>query len=315
MSAVIAGSAPAAATDAELFIDLAGPATGFAATFNFKNSTSQNNIQGLDGSGNPTPFHNGLPQYPNFRIPTGSTNAGVYSAIIASPQSTASDYAAALAPFYGGTSLTISNQTVTQPDFDTLSSGRIDFDHGLIAPVGSSVIGVDDLSFNFNTFTWDGVIAPGQTGDSRSNLTTPGAPLDISPLSPAYTPYNDGSGGGNAQIFYRISIDNVTGNGLTFLDSALLDMDFRGEILVEIFVAAAPTAGSLEYRGTLSTDTTPDPLGYAFAVAGIDSEAFFADTGFVMNRSGTASLVPEPAAGVSVLGVGLVAARRRPRGA
>ncbi|MEM9754300.1 MAG: hypothetical protein AAF916_13085, partial [Planctomycetota bacterium] len=198
-SFVAAGLAPAAS--ANQFIDLGGPATGFVAVNNFKNSSSQNGIEGLDSNGNFNPGHNGLPDYPNFQIPVGGTNAGVFSAVIASPQSTANDYATALSnAFYGGASVVVNNQTITEPAAATLSAGRIDFDNALVTGTGIETVPVTALNFDFNTFAWDGTVDPAVTGDPRSNFST--APLNVSPFSSVFTPFNDGSGSGNAQLYY-----------------------------------------------------------------------------------------------------------------
>src|SRR5690606_8025441 len=52
-------------------IDLGGPATGYLAVSNYKNSVSQ---AGIEGAGN------GLPGYPNYAIPAGQANAGRWTA-------------------------------------------------------------------------------------------------------------------------------------------------------------------------------------------------------------------------------------------
>jgi len=46
--------------------------------------------------------------------------------------------------------------------------------------------------------------------------------------------FNDGVGAGNAQLYYEISIDNVTGSGLTFVNGELTDMDFTGDVTINV---------------------------------------------------------------------------------
>lgn len=293
-------------TSAAQFVDLGGPASGYVAAFNFKNSGTQNGIEGKDTDGNFNPNHNGLPDYPNFQIPVGFTNAGVYTAIITSPLAAGADYSAISADFYGGAPITINNQVNSQADFSTLSAGRIDFDNALVTGVGTEIVPVTALTFDFNTFEWDGVV----DAEPRSNFTlaNPAPPIMISPFSPVYTEFNDGSGSGNAQLFYLISIDNVSGTGLTFQDGDLVSMDFTGDLSISGFVAPFAGFGSLDYTGTFSASG----LGYAFDVTGTDSLAFFSGVNLLANRTGTAALVPEPAAAILVVaGVTCCLGRRR----
>jgi hypothetical protein len=298
------------------YVNLGGPATGYLAIFNAKNSTTQNGIEGKNADGTFNPTHNGLPEYPNFQIPTGFTNAGVYTAVIASPQSTTADYSAFSGQFYGGAPISVNNQLVNQPGFSTLSAGRIDYDNSLVSPIGASTIGVAGLSFDFNTFLWDGNVTPGQTGDPRSNFNasyaSPASPIAISPFSPVYQPYNDGSGAGNAQFFYQLSIGNVTGSGLSFQDGELVSMDLQGDITVRVagapFFNATTGAGSVNFTGGAFTASG---LGYEFNVSGIRNVSIFSNIHLLMNRAGTASLVPEP--GSLLLAVPAAAALLRRR--
>ncbi|MEM9585956.1 MAG: hypothetical protein AAGA03_01640, partial [Planctomycetota bacterium] len=210
------------------YIDLGGPATGYFAVSNFKNSSTQNGIEGKDSNGNFDPSHNGLPDFANYQMANGN-----YTAVIASPLSAGSDYTA-FGSFGSGTfngdPIQINNQVVSQPDFSTLSVGRIDY--APITGVGTEVVSVANLTFDFNTFEWDGSV----TAEPRSNFQLPNAPINISPLSPVYTPFNDGSGAGNAQLFYDVSIDNVTGSGVTFQDGNLVSMDISGDVTIDAFV-------------------------------------------------------------------------------
>ncbi|MEM1166490.1 MAG: hypothetical protein AAGI30_09405, partial [Planctomycetota bacterium] len=185
-------AAAASTADASNFVDLGGPATGYLATVNFKNSSTQDGIEGKNADGTFNPNHNGLPDYANFQIPDGFTNAGAWTAIIASPLATTNDYSDIIDEFYGGQSVTINNQATTQSDFDTLSAGRIDYDNALVAATGTSTVSTADLSIDFNTFEWDGVV----DAEPRSSFTASFAPINISPFSPVYTEFNDGSGAG-----------------------------------------------------------------------------------------------------------------------
>jgi hypothetical protein len=282
------------------YIDLGGPATGCLAIQNVKNSTTRNGIEGKNPDGTYNPDHNGLPDYPNFQIPAGYTNAGIWSAVIASPQSTASDYATAFSnEFYGGSPLTVNNQTITQSDFSTLSAGYIDYDDALVSGSGVEIVPVSALTFNFNTFHWDGVVGP--SNDPRTSWTVTGAPYDISPLSPVDTPYNAGSGAGNAQFFYQIYISKVTGSGLTFTDGVLTSMDIQGEILIELYNAAFVSTGHFDYTGTFAASgADTSGFDYTFDVTGTESGFIFSGINLIMNRAGTASTasaVPVPALG------------------
>jgi len=292
------------------YIQLGGPATGFAAISNFKNSGTRNAIEGRDSNGDPDPNHNGLPDYANYQMANGN-----YTAIIAGPQSSTSDYSAfgSFSSGFGGSSLTVNNQTITQPDFPTIAAGRIDYDNALVSGVGTETVPVSALTFNFNTYAWDGNVTSAQTGDSRSNFDAsyadPGNPRMISPFSPVHTPYNDGSGAGNAPLFYEIGFTPLTGAGLTFVDGQLADMDFSGTVAVSAFVAPFATFGSLDYTGTLAADG----LGYEFDVSGSDSQFVFSDVNFVMNRAGSASVVPEPSSFLllTFAALGAIVRRRR----
>lgn len=292
-ASLLAAVGIATAANANQFIDLGGPATGFIALSNYKNSSSQSGIEGTA---------NGLPEYPNYQMANGN-----YTAVIASPQSTTSDYSAfgSFGSGFSGTSFAIKNQTITQSDFATLSAGRIDFDNSLVTGVGTETIPASALSFDFNTFAWDGTVTTAQTGDLRSNFAT--TPVNISPFSPVYSPYNDGSGAGNAQLYYLISVSNVTGDGLTFLNGDLVDIDVDADMKINGVVAPFSSFGSLEYDGSFSIDGSD----YLFDVSGTDTLAFFSNTNLIANRAGTALLVPEPATAMALVTLGGLALRRR----
>jgi hypothetical protein len=134
----------------------------------------------------------------------------------------------------------------------------------------------------------------------------------ISPFSPVMSPYNEGSGAGNAPWFYQISIANVTGTGLTFTDGVLTGMDLSGALTVNLFNAPFFAFGPATFTGTFSASG----LDYGFDVAGTRSLSIFSDINLVMNRSGAVApaVVPLPAAAWllgSGIGTLVVAARRR----
>ncbi|WP_309380349.1 PEP-CTERM sorting domain-containing protein [Cerasicoccus frondis] len=303
----LAASAALATTASALsYVDLGGPANGYLALTNFKSSSSQNGIEGLDGSGNPSPSHNGLPDYPNYQAPAGYYNEGNYIAIITSPLDTTNDYSGISTNFYGGTPLTINNLTTTQANASTMSAGHIIFDESVLTGVGTETIGVGDLTFDFDIYQWDGFT----TGDGGPFEVT-GAPEYISPFSPIYTVYNDGSGAGNAQIYYNISIANVTGAGLTFVDGELDSMDIEGDLSVAATTAFS-SALSAEFTGTFSATET----SYAFDVVDTQSIFIFNNLNMLFNREGEVSVVPEPStyamiAGLVVLAGAIVIRRRK----
>ncbi|MEO0477735.1 MAG: PEP-CTERM sorting domain-containing protein [Planctomycetota bacterium] len=201
--------------------------------------------------------------------------------------------------------MTINNAITTDPAFSTLSAGQVTYDNSLVSGSGNSTIALTASNFNFNTFAWDGTVTPGQTGDSRSNFT--GTPTDISPFSAIQTPYNDGSGAGNAQFYYVISVNDVTGTGLTFIDGELDSMDFVADIDVDLFVGPFASFGPATFSGTV----TGNGLGYTFDVEGTEAAFVFSGLNLVGNRAGTASVVPEPTSLALLLAGGVLVTRRR----
>ena len=272
------------------YLDLGGPASGYLAVANFKNSGSQNGIEGKNAEGNPDPSHNGLPDYPNYQIPTGQPNAGAWTAIIASPQFSGADYSA----LYGNSAdVTVNNQGITDSDYATMSAGLIGFDKLLLSGVGTEVISVSNLTFNFDTYLWDGY-----TGGDKGPYQVTDTSSYISPFSTIYTAYNDASGAGNAAIVYNLSLANVSGVGLTFEDGVLVDMDIAGDLSVLLRVGYAfvdPDSPYIDMVSATFTGTfSADGLGYEFAVDDTQSAGIFSDVHMVMNRAGTVSVVPEP---------------------
>ncbi|MEM7577760.1 MAG: hypothetical protein AAF328_09815 [Planctomycetota bacterium] len=275
----------------QVFVDLGGPATGYVALTNAKNSTSESGISGRNADGSINPNHNGLPDYPYFEVPSGFVSgSGTWTAVIAGPQSTANDYALLGDAFFGGNVLDIQNQAVTQADASTLSAGRLNFDASLLTGVGTEVIPVSALAFDLNTFAYDGVVDPTVTGDPRSNWPPLGATvpqLNISPFSPVFTPYNDGSGAGNAPFAYELTVDNLSGGGLTLIDGQLAELDITGDVTFEVFSVATPFFGRASVDGTLTLSGTD----YTFDVVGSDGAGPITSANVFMNRSGVASLV------------------------
>lgn len=275
----------------EVFIDLGGPTTGYVALTNAKNSTSESGISGRNPDGSINPNHNGLPDYPYFEVPSGFVSgSGTWTAVIASPQSTANDYALLGDAFFGGNVLDIQNQAVTQADASTLSAGRLNFDASQLTGIGTEVVPVGALAFDLNTFAYDGLVDPAVTGDPRSNWPPVGATvpqLNISPFSPVFTPYNDGSGAGNAPFAYELTVDNLSGGGLTLIDGQLAEMDITGDVTFEVFSVAAPFFGRASVDGTLTLSGTD----YTFDVVGSDGAGPITSANVFMNRAGVASLV------------------------
>ncbi len=297
---------------AEIIIDLGGPATGYLAVSNFKNSTTRNGIEGKDESGNPSPGHNGLPDYPNYQIPPGQLNAGVWTAIIASPQFAGADYSPMYA--YGGLEpedVTVHNRTITDPNYSTMSAGQISFASGILTGIGLETVGVSQLNFNFDTYAWDG-----KTGGDHGpwDVGNVPAPYNISPFSPIYTEYNDGTGAGNASLIYNISLSNVTGTGLTFQDGALLSMDIAADLAVLTRVGYIGFGEPNAFNSTTFTGNfSADGLDYAFDIDEIRSVALWSGMHMVMNRAGTASMataVPEPGS-IALLTIGAIGVARR----
>lgn len=289
-------------------IDLGGTATGYLAVSNFKNSATQNGIEGKDSSGISSAGHNGLPDYPNYLIPAGQPTAGVWTGIIASPQNAAADYSPLYA--YNGVapgSVFVGNQTITDANHATMSAGRISYNDSLLTGSGTEVIPVSALTFNFDTYAWDGKT----TGDGGpwTVAGVPSNPYYISPFSPIYTVYNDGSGAGNASLAYNISLSNVTGSGLTFVDGELASMDIDGDltVLAKVGYVFGP---SLTFTG----DFSASGLDYAFDVDDTQSGFLWTGIHMVMNRAGSLpGAVPEPSAAIlaGVACVALGASRRR----
>ncbi|MEM7791933.1 MAG: hypothetical protein AAF546_11075 [Verrucomicrobiota bacterium] len=305
------------------YIDLSGPATGGFNIHNAKNSSTQNGIEGKNPDGSFNSSHNGLPDYANFQIPDGFTNAGVYTAIINSPLDASYDYSNMLNHFYGDPGIQVNNAGNTQPGVSSFSAGRIDYDNSLVTGIGTETVGVSNLTLDFNTFEWDGNI----NGDGGANgLPTPGPDADnpwvvsggpymISPFSPVYTIYNDSSGAGNAAFFYYISASNITGSGLTFVDGVLTSMDISADLEVDLRIGQAPAFGP----NTITGSFTASDLEYEFDVKGTKSVAFFTGINLYADRTGTASVVPEPSsfalfAGLICLTIPLIRRRGRRSG-
>ncbi|MEM7577761.1 MAG: hypothetical protein AAF328_09820, partial [Planctomycetota bacterium] len=228
----------------------------------------------------------------------GFDNPGVFSAIIASPLSTANDYTAFLAGVYGtAPAINTPVTAATQPDAGTLSAGRIDYDNGLVSGTGTETVPVSALTFDFNTLNYDG---------SRGGSIGAGP---ISPFSPIYTPFNNGGGAGNAALAYDISITNVTGNGLTFNNGTLVSMDVTGDVNIIVRSAQLPPSftAMISEQGGFSLSG----LDYAFDIAETGSLPFIAPEFYLfMNREGSASLVPEPGLATALLLPALVLCRR-----
>ncbi len=297
---VLSGPASAAIQ----YINLGGPATGYLAVSNFKNSTSQNGIEGKNSSGEPVAGHNGLPDYPNYLIPESHDNPGRWTAIIASPQYSGADYS----PLYAHSGVnpgdvTVNNLTVSDANHATMSAGLIGFDNSLLTGSGLETIPVNALIFNFDTYLWD--------GKTQNNWTVFSTPTYISSFSPVYTEYNDANGAGNAALIYNLSLSNVAGTGLTFVDGQLVSMDI--DATLNVLARAGYIPNPSPFQGATFTGTfTASGMNYAFDLDSYQSAAVFSAIHMVMNREGTASLIPEPsAATLGALATFLLFRRRR----
>ncbi|MEM9187107.1 MAG: hypothetical protein AAGB00_11485 [Planctomycetota bacterium] len=280
---------------AERFVDLGGPATGYLAISNFKNSATQDGIENKNGE------TNGLPGFPNYQLapadPQDPESVGLFTAIIALPQSTASDYSgfAGFSTGFSGGSFTVNNQSVTQPRFSSVSAGRIEYDNSLVTGSGVEQVGIVDLTFNFDTLAYDG----SRGGDAGN----------VSPFSPIGTLFNDGSAFGNAAVYYNLSLSNVTGSGLTFQDGELVSMDIDADLTVATTSAFLTAFPAVNYTGAFNASG----LNYSFSVNQQQDFPFnvFTDVNMIFNRAGTASVVPEPGAAGWLVGLFLIRAGRR----
>ncbi|MEM6312486.1 MAG: PEP-CTERM sorting domain-containing protein [Planctomycetota bacterium] len=294
----------AVSTASAQVVDLGGQATGYFGITGIKASSTQDGIEGLNPDGTFNPNHNGLPEYPNYQRDDPNQT---FASIIATPLSAGSDYSELLNVAGNALNGSVNNQTITDVDFSSASVGVIEYDAGSLNGVGTETIGVADLTFDFNTFLWDGNITPSLNGDSRSDFDAPYAspeePVAISPFSPAITPYNDGGGAGNAQINYAVSLSNAAGTGLTFVDGQLTSMDITGDMTFDVlFVPVGAVLTSFD--GTF----TASGLSYELSASGSSVSPPF-NPAFFVNRAGT---IPEPASLglLSVAGLALVRRRR-----
>ncbi|MEM1166177.1 MAG: hypothetical protein AAGI30_07785, partial [Planctomycetota bacterium] len=113
----------------------------------------------------------------------------------------------------------------------------------------------------------------------------------------------------NAQFFYQISIDNLSGTGLSFEDGDLVSMDLSGDVTVSLFLAFNNATPLVTTAGTF----TASGLDYAFDVTGSGGFGPFSGTNILMNRAGTASVIPAPASLMALAPAGAAALGRRRR--
>lgn len=103
---------------------------------------------------------------------------------------------------------------------------------------------------------------------------------------------------------YTLSISNISGEGLTFVNGVLTTMDFQANVRI-----TSPMAPNVTWDGTLSFDG----LNFVFNINESEFVNGFGDLHIVMDRAGTISLIPEPTTGLLLaIGCFAITLRRRP---
>jgi|GEM_PF-1216252 len=163
--------------------------------------------------------------------------------------------------------LTLSTQ-VLHPSPGNFNLGDITYDSSLLTGFGTETLAISDFSlsvdrddFDFNVLNTD---------------TTPGTWVGF----PYYYWGLDNA--------YTLTVDNLTGAGLSFDEGVLVSMDFMGDAKV--------TAFGQDWEGTF----TASGLDVTYDVNDANSISGFGDLNIIMDRSGT--VIPEPNSLLLLLG-------------
>lgn len=233
---------------------------------------------------------------PDFKVTEGSPQTGAWQSVAVTQ---ASDTAAALAAI-----LPANAQHLTIPEAFTsapaaISAGTIAYDDSVLTGVGTETIALTAESFSFNNEAF----------------------------SPYYSPYNTGGGLGNFPLGNYLTLSNVTGTGLTFLDGVLISIDIAAQL--DIWTQIPPLVSLLPGGGMNFTgDFSISGDSYAFRYNPVDfapgtGEIVFIGSGTqtYFDYGGTidaVAAVPEASTyAMMMTGLGVVgfAALRRRRGA
>lgn len=128
--------------------------------------------------------------------------SNVYEIIVAEPLSSGSTY-------QEESSQSVVNKSVTDADFGDFSLGTITYDAGLVSRSGTSVIAASEITLALDAGEFD----PLNTDRNVNNEF-------------AWT--------------YQINAQNLGGDGLTFVDGILTDIDLVADIHVDVFFLGQP---------------------------------------------------------------------------
>jgi hypothetical protein len=254
---------------------------------------------------------NGLPDFPYFYDPNftrADGGRGVWQSIAAVPLSASTTYAEEA-------TFTVRNKVVNQPNFATFSAGVINYNNGSLTNSGTELIPVSGLSFAFNNNGFSPSMYRGTSAD--------------------FPRYNDGSGSGNANFRVNLTANNLSGNGLTFINGVLRSIDLTATInLTAGFANSNGTSVAFPWRSGQAINAPAYVYTGQLAISG-NQYAFTLDespdvftvlTGntpvdhrLVLNRAGSIAAVtpiPEPGTWAMTLGgvvaiAGIVKRRRR----
>ncbi|MEM0913766.1 MAG: hypothetical protein AAGB29_00760 [Planctomycetota bacterium] len=239
-------------------IDLAGDDnTGYLAAINIKNDVSEAGA---------------ISDLPDYAV--APLTSGLFTSIVAEPLSADSSYTSSLFTD------PVTNQTISDADFATRSSGVIEYDDSSLTGIGTEQVPVDAVVVNAAGF---------------------------SPLGSVHNNNN------NAGWDYLISVTDIAGAGLTFQDGDLVSIDLTANVSILPRFGGTFAFGS-SYDGSLNIAGNQ----FAFDVDVIQNNTTIfgplTDTQLIFNRSGTiADVVPEPGVALIGLALGVGLLRVRPR--